>query len=159
MKVADKKEEKKKKRRIKGDAFWKLKGFEKRVKKFQENLDEWRNEKAEELELYPDLINWATGAIFNDGADIVEGKVMNAKVVGRLDYSVLKEYRKQLEEIKKIDNDMSEFRDSLAKHLDIWPDMIDLKTGVIKDEDDYDGFDPDSDEEEKEEIVKEENEE
>lgn len=150
--MAEKKEKVEKKRRIKGDAFWKLKGFQKRIKNLQEELTEWELKKAEELELYPDQINWMSGAIYKDGAEIQNGRVVNAEIISRLPYDVLNEHRAIVNKSKSIDKDMTEFQEKIARQLKVWPDMIDLKTGIIADND-YEGFDPD---EEPEEIIEEE---
>lgn len=142
--MAEKKEmeKEKRKRRVMGDAFWKLKSFEKRLRKFQENLNEWETKKAEELGLYMDQINWSTGAVFDPLAEIQEGRVINARVISRLGFDVLREHREQMEEVKQLNKEMVDYRDDLSKHLHIWPDMIDLKNGVISDES-YEGINPD----------------
>jgi len=156
--VADKKEkeEGKKKRRIRGDAFWKLRGFQKKVDKFQEELAEWEMEKLEELKLYPDQINWITGAIVDANAIIEEGRVISGQIVGRLPHEVIKAHKKEIEKLKEIDKELITFLDDLSNKLNIWPDMIDLKTGVIKDEGEYESVNPDTPvEEEKEKEVEE----
>lgn len=139
--MADKNEEKKKKR-IKGKAFWKLKDFEKKIRDFQEELSEWEINKAEELELYPDQINWNTGAIFDPNAEIKNNQVLNGLVIGRLEHKTLREHKNIIDKVKLIDKEMIEFRDKLANKLEVWPDMIDLKTGVIEN-DVYESIDPD----------------
>jgi len=149
--VADKKDEKKKKkRRIKGDAFWKLKGFEKKIQKVREELSEWELNKSEELKLYPDQINWATGAIFDPKAEIQDGRVVNAQVIERLAFDVLREHMSITEKLKKIDDEMVEYRDKLSAQLSVWPDMINLSTGIIAD-DNYEAVDPEKVDEPKDE--------
>jgi len=149
--VADKKEKVEKKRRIKGDAFWKLKGFENKIKDLQEEITEWELKKAEELKLYPDQINWATGAIFDVHTEVENGRVVHGKAIDRLSFEVLNEHKSILDKAKQIDKDMDAFKNKLARQMKIWPDMIDMKTGIIAD-DLYDGFDPDDESEIEEEI-------
>jgi hypothetical protein len=146
MAEKEKKEKVEKKRRIQGDAFWKLKSFEKRIKDLQEELTEWELSEAEELDLYPDQINWMNGAIYKDGAEIRDGRVINAETIARLPHDVLSEHKKIIDKSKQIDKDMTEFQNNLSRQMNIWPDMIDLKTGIIADNN-YDGFDPDTEDE------------
>ena len=95
----------KKKRRIKGDAFWKLKGFEKKIRKIQEELSEWESKKAEEMKLYPDQINWATGAVFDPLVEIREGQVKNAQVISRLPFDAINEHKEKMKKVKELDNE------------------------------------------------------
>jgi len=153
--VADKKEKvEKKKRRIRGDAFWKLKSFEKKIRKWQEELSEWEEKKCEELGLYPDQINWVTGVIVDPKAEIKDGVVVNGHIIDRLPHEVLREHKAKANDLKKIDKEMVDFRDKLCKQLNVWPDMIDLQSGVISD-DDYEGVDPDEEPESEPEDEKE----
>lgn len=137
------KEKKKRKRRIKGDAFWKLKSFAKKSKEAQKEVSEWEAGKAEELELYIDQINWITGAIFDPMLEIKEGKVVTGKVIGRLSYDVIKEHKERMVKVESIEKEIIEFRDQLSEKLNVWPDMINLRTGIISN-DDYEGIDPDN---------------
>ena len=148
-------EEKKKRRRIKGDAFWKIQGFQKRILKAQEELNEWEISKAEELGLYPDQINWATGAIFDDKAEIRDGKVVNAQVISRLPHEVLRAHKEQGKVFKELSEEMDAFRNNLARKMKVWPDMIDISTGIVADNS-WDEIDPDTITEEPEEVVTEE---
>lgn len=140
--MADKKEKVEKKRRIKGDAFWKLKGFEKKIRNWQEELSEWEEKKCEELGLYPDQINWVTGVILDPKSEVKDGKVVNGCIIDRLPHEVLREHKAKASDLKKIDKEMVDFRDKLCKQLNVWPDMIDLQSGIISD-DDYEGVDLD----------------
>jgi len=148
--VADeKKKMEKKKRRIKGDAFWKLQGFQKRIREFSEEMSEWEMKTAEENELYTDQINWVTGAIFDPNAEIKDSRVINAKVIGRLPHEIIREHKTMTEKLKKIDTDMVAFRNKLCEQLKVWPDMIDLQTGIVED-DKWDGIDPETETEDEE---------
>ena len=127
-------EKEKKQRRIQGDAFWKLMAKLKTIKKAQEDLVEWQQEKAEESGVYTDLINWNTGAIFSDTAEIVNGSIRNGQIVGRLDRAIITEHREKIKQLNEIDAELGEYRDQLAKQLHVWPDQIDIKTGKIDSE-------------------------
>ena len=124
-------EEKKKQRRIKGDAFWKLTRYRKKMEKAQEELAKWQQEKAEEAGVYADLINWNTGGIFSDATEIVNGVVRNGNIVGRLQKEVITEHRAKIEERMKLNEEIDAYRNKLAKVLHVWPDQIDWKTGKI----------------------------
>lgn len=145
----EKKKMEKKKRRIKGDAFWKLQGFQKRIREFSEEMSEWEMKTAEENELYTDQINWVTGAIFDPNAEIKDSRVINAKVIGRLPHEIIREHKTMTEKLKKIDTDMVAFRNKLCEQLKVWPDMIDLQTGIVED-DKWDGIDPETETEDEE---------
>jgi len=141
----------KKQRRIKGDAYWKLNGYLKKTQKMQKDLAEWQHQKAEESTyihfdtgepitgVYPDLINWQTGAIFNDGAEIVKGMVRNGKIIGRLAKDVLTEYREKMTEQTDLTEEIDAYRNQLAMALNVWPEQIDWKTGKI-DTEEFDGI-------------------
>jgi len=132
--------EEKKQRRIQGDAFWKLMAKLKKIKKAQEELVEWQQAKAEEAGVYTDLINWNTGAIFSDTAEIVNGSIRNGQIVGRIDREIIAEHREKIKQLNGIDAELGEYRDQLAKQLHVWPDQIDIKTGKI-DPEEFDGED------------------
>lgn len=155
MAEKEKQVEEKKRRRIKGDAFWKIQSFQKRILKAQEELNDWQIAKAEELGLYPDQINWATGAVFDDKAEIKDGKVINAKVIERLPFDVLRTHKEQREVFKKLSDEMDTFRNDLARKMKVWPDMIDISTGIVSDNA-WEEIDPDAIEDELEEEVTEE---
>ena len=136
----------KKQRRVKGDAYWKLNRYVKQGQEQQEELVAWQQQKAEEATfidphtaelitgVYFDLINWNTGAIYADGAEIVAGISQNRRVVGRLSREILAEYQKRMEPIKKLNEEIGEYRDKLAVRLDVWPEQIDWMTGKISTE-------------------------
>jgi len=137
--MADKKD-KKKQKRIKGKAYWKLNGFMNEIKQKQKDLAKWQLEKAEEQDLYPDQIAWGSGAIYDPLAEIVEGKVINGKTIKRLPREIFKEYLDKIKEIDDVDVEVTKYREELAEKLGIWPDMIAYATGKITGE--YDGIEP-----------------
>ncbi len=124
-------EKEKVKKRIAGPEYWKLMGLMKELQKLQVKLNEWAEEKAEEMQLYPDQINWNTGSIFDPLTVIVNGKIVEGKVISRLERKAFNEHKKKVVALKKKDDEIGTFREGLAKKLNIWPDMIDFKTGVI----------------------------
>jgi len=140
----------KKQRRVKGDAYWKLNGFLKKVQELQKEMAEWQERKAEEATfidihtaepitgVYPDLINWNTGSVYNDGAEIIDGIVKNGKIIGRIDKKIIVEYKEMLKSMNALNEEISEYRDKLAQRLNVWPEQIDWKTGKISTEE----FDP-----------------
>ena len=144
------KDEKKKQRRIKGDAFWKLNGYLTKAQKDQEELGKWQQKMAEEAVIidpvtaqaitgvYPDLINWHTGSIFSDTSEIVNGIVRNGKVAGRLDKKVIAEYQKKMEASRTLNEEVTEYRNKLAKILKVFPEQVDWKTGKV-DSEEFDG--------------------
>lgn len=132
--------EEKKQRRIRGDAYWKLNRYLKKVQKLQEEMAAWQQEQAETLGVYIDLINWRSGAIFEDTAEVKNGIVRNGKVVGRAGKEILEEYSERNKKMMELQDEVTAYRDKLARTLKIWPDQIDWKTGKI-DTEAFDGID------------------
>jgi len=146
--------EEKAKKRIGGRNYWRIRKLVDEIKEIGKEIDKWQEAEAEKLELYPDQINWGVGSIFDPMVEIVDGQVINAKVIGRLERDLFNAAAEKREALKAKDAELGELRDELAKKLGIWPDMINVNTGVI--EGDYEEVDPDDQPEEKTEKAAEE---
>jgi hypothetical protein len=133
-----------KKRRITGEAYWRLRGLQKQLEEGQKALQKWREEQLEELKLYPDQLNWNTGAIYDPLAEIKDNQVVNAKVIGRVPLEMLADHRAKAAELEEIAAKLVEHREHLAKRLRTWPDAISLKDGTV-DGEAYVAVDPEAD--------------
>jgi hypothetical protein len=138
------------KRRITGEAYWRLRGLQKQLEEGQKQLQKWREEKLEELKVYPDQVNWNTGAIYDPIIEIKkdettgEGRVVNAKVIDRVPLEMLADHRAKGAELEEIAAKLVEHREHLAKRLRTWPDAISLKDGTV-DGEAYVAVDPEAD--------------
>ena len=138
-------EKKKKQRRIKGEHYWTLQNMLKELKKLNKELTEWQQEQAAELEVYPDQINWAIGAIYDPLTEIEDGRVVRGKIISRIPYELLQESKEKTKAIEEQDAAIVEYREEIANKLDTWPNMIDFKTGEINVKE-YSPVDPDEEE-------------
>lgn len=136
------------KRRISGEAFWRLKGLLKKIDDAQAELKKWRESKLEEMKKYPDQVNWAVGSIYDPLVEIRDEKVVNAKVIERLPYELLIEHRNKAREIETLGADLEQLRDDLARKLNTWPDAISVRDGVV-DAGSLEAVDPDAPKDEK----------
>jgi len=138
-------EKKKKQKRIKGTHYYTMQNMVKDLKKERKEIVKWQNAEAEKLDAYPDQINWLAGSIFDPMAEIVEGKVINAQVIARVPRDIFKQNQEKAAKLEELDDKLINYREDLAKQLDILPSMINLETGVINNKD-YEGINPDEEE-------------
>ena len=75
--------------------------------------------------------------------EIVDGRVIRAKVIKRIPRKLVIENREKNGEITAIDQKLGEFRDSLAMKLGTWPDAINVQDGTVTD-DQFEEVDPDA---------------
>ena len=122
--MADKKT---KKRRIKGELFWKLADAREKSEEALEALREAARNKARELQLYPDQVDFVTGRV----VDQIDG----SKVIKRLDFEVLEWYQGELNKFNEIQKRWRSAQRVAAKACKLPADLIDPKTGEIHDED------------------------
>lgn len=120
-----------KKRRIKGEAFWKIHGFLKSIEDAQEALKKWTDDRAKELGKYRDQINWQTGLIYDPMVEIVDGRIVRGKSIARVPDAMMDEYNAKLDSLRTIDRDLGDYRDQLARRIGVFPQDIDLKTGEV----------------------------
>ena len=139
-----------KKRRIAGKAFWRIRSAMEAIEKAAKELREWREEQAKALEVYPYQLNWGLGVIYSEDCTVtVQDKrevVTNGKIERKIPQEILDEDRKRRDEIETKDVSLGQFRDKLAKKLEVHPADIDLKSGVISD-DGFEDIDVDMDDE------------
>lgn len=136
-------DEKKKKRRITGESYWKLRGLQKKIEDGNRALQKWREKELEKLKLYPDQVNWATGAIYDPLVKIEGDKIISATVIGRISLELLKEHRDRVAALEPHAVQLVEIRDQLAKRMGVWPDSISLRDGNV-DDDGFEAVDPDA---------------
>jgi hypothetical protein len=127
----------KRKRRIKGESFWRMHGMLKQIESGQEALKQWQDERLAELKLYRDQVNWSTAAVYDPMVEIEDGKIVRGTVIARLPAAVVAAHDEKIKALQAIDRDLGDYRDQLAKRLGLFPKDIDIKTGEVSD-DDYD---------------------
>lgn len=121
--MADKKD--KAKRRIKGELFWKLTDAKDAAEEALEALRTAAREKARELKLYPDQVDFVTGRVL----DPLDG----TKVVDRLDFEVLEWYQGEVDKFNDVQRLWRDAQRAAAKACNLPADLIDPKTGEIAD--------------------------
>ena len=131
-------------KRVTGEAYWRMRGLVKKLDEATKAIQAWREAECERRSLYPDQVNWAVGAIYDTAAEIRDGQVVNAKVVGRLPLEVLAAQRALIATVRALDEELVEYRDNLARRLRVWPEQIFFKDGSISEGPEYEAVNVDA---------------
>ena len=134
-------DEKKKQRRINATSYWGLKKKMKELEAKQKEFRDWSEKEAEKMGLYADCVNFRSGVVTKvvgmqpspDG----RGQQDLREFVKRLDLTepAVIEAKKKMVVIEEAGNKAEKYLDNIAEKYGLTPDLIDLKTGRILDED------------------------
>jgi hypothetical protein len=116
----------KKRRRIRGEHFWAIRKCAQEVDDTRRALQDATQDEAKALNLYPDQVNWDSGATFQVAGD--------ERPNGHIPQDALARITEKARAFKEAQKALRDKLNIVAEIVGTWPDVINPATGEITDD-------------------------
>jgi len=122
-----------KQKRIERRHWKQLQSIVKEIKKLQESFAEWKDEicNRDEVNCWPDQLLEGLGKIIGDDIRYTENGLPKSGDVRRLPKELFAEVNAKMKEAKELGVKLDKKLDGIADIYGTYPDLIDIKTGVV----------------------------
>jgi hypothetical protein len=125
-----------KKKRLTGEAYWKLHDLLEEGEKKVKEYGEWARKKCRELKLLPDVTDFVQGVVWNEPLRQGDAEQRRFQVKLIEDEAVIEEALKKQAEVDEINDKISALVRKIAMAAHVRPEQVNVKAGeIMMDED------------------------